>query len=112
MAVGITETTNQATTNCIVNNPDKTFTETGTSYDLFEEVSSGGDKNLEWTTDETTAYENKLCTVTIGSSEVATLYMNLLDDGLSQLEAGESQTFTISVGGITYTMIVMVTGLT
>lgn len=112
MAIGVSVTTEQATTNCAVNTPDQTFTEDGTSYDLFEEVASGGDRNLVWTTDGTDDYETKLCTVTIGGSEVAKLYINLLDDGLSQLEAGETQTFGISVGEITYTMTVIVTALT
>ena len=112
MAVGISTTTNQATTNCAVLNPDKTFTEDSTSYALFEEVSSGGDRNVPWTTDGTDDYESKLCTVTIGSSEVAQLKINYLDDGLSQFEAGESQAFVISIGGISYTMTVIVTALT
>lgn len=109
LIVGISETTNQATTNCIVNNPDQSFTEDSTAYDLFEDASTGGDKNLAWTTDGTSGYESKLCTVTIGGSETAQLTIHLLDDGLSQREVGESHTFTISVGGITYTMTVMIT---
>lgn len=109
LIVGISETTNQATTNCIVNNPDQDFTEDSTSYDLFEDASTGGDKNLAWTTDGTSGYESKLCTVTIGGSETAQLTIHLLDDGLSQRETGESHTFTISVGGITYTMTVIIT---
>ena len=112
MAIGVSATTNQATTNCAVLNPDKTFSEDGTSYDLFEEVTANGDKNVAWTTDGTSDYESKLITVTIGGSETASLYITLLDDGLSQYEAGESQSFQISVGGITYTATVIVTALT
>jgi len=109
IALGVTETTNQATTNCIVNNPTQTFTEDGTAYDLFEDVSSLSDKSLTWTTDGTTAYEDKYCTVTIGGSETAAVYIDLLDDGLCIREAGESNTFTIGIGGITYTVTVIVT---
>jgi len=112
LPVGISTTTNQATTQCSVLTPDQKFTEDSTSYDLFEDASTGGDKNLVWTTDGTSDYESKLCTVTIGSSETAALVVNFLDDGLSQYEAGESQSFQISVGGITYVMTVIVTALT
>jgi hypothetical protein len=109
MAIGVSLTTNQATTNCIVYNPDQKFTEDSTSYFLFELVSSGGDRNLAWTTDGTTDYESKLCTVTIGGAETAGLRVNLLDDGLCLREAGDTNVFTISVGGITYTVYVIVT---
>ena len=112
LAEGVSETTNQATTNCRVLTPDQTFTEDSTAYDLFEDASTGGDKNLVWTTDGTDDYESKLCTVTIGGSETARLVINLLDDGLSQREAGESHSFQISIGGITYTMTVIITALT
>lgn len=112
LAVGVSTTTNQATTTCSVLTPDQAFTEDSTAYDLFEDASTGGDKNLVWTTDGTSDYETKLCTVTIGGSETAALVVNFLDDGLSQYEAGESQSFQISVGGITYTMTVIVTALT
>jgi len=112
MAIGVSSTTNQATTSCSVLTPDQAFTEDSTSYALFEEVSSGGDRNLAWTTDGTSDYENKLCTVTIGASETARLVIGLLDDGLSQREAGESHSFQISVGGVTYTMTVIISALT
>ena len=112
MEVGISETTQQATTRCIVNNPDKTFTEDATSYDLFADASGGEYKDLKWTADGTDEYEDRLCTVTIGSSETVQLQIIWLDDGLSQCEAGETETFTISLGGITYTMTVIVSALT
>lgn len=112
LAVGVSSTTNQGTTRCSVLTPDQDFTEDSTEYDLFEDASTGGDKNLVWTTDGTDDYESKLCTVTIGGSETAALVINFLDDGLSQFEAGESQSFQISVGGIVYTMTIIVTALT
>ena len=112
LIVGISETTNQATTTCSVLTPDQSFTEDATAYDLFADAATGGDKDLLWTTDGTTAYETKLCTVTIGGSETASLRVTLLDDGLSQREAGESHTFTINIGGINYTVTVIVTALT
>ena len=112
LAVGVSSTTNQATTRCSVLTPDQSFTEDSTSYDLFEDASTGGDKNLIWTTDGTTDYESKLCTVTIGGSETAALVINFLDDGLCIREAGESHSFQISVGGVTYTMTLIITALT
>ena len=112
MAEGISTTTQQATTRCRVNNPDKTFTEDSTSYDLFADASGGEYKDLKWTADGTDEYEDRLCTVTLGSSETVQLQIIWLDDGLSQCEAGETEVFTISIGGVTYTMTIIISALT
>jgi len=112
MEIGVSETTQQATTRCIVNNADKTFTEDATSYDLFADASGGEYKDLKWTADGTDEYEDRLCTVTIGGSETVQLQIIWLDDGLSQCEAGETEVFTIGIGGVTYTLTVIVSALT
>ena len=112
MAEGISTTTQQATTRCRVSNPDKTFTEDSTSYDLFADASGGEYKDLKWTADGTDEYEDRLCTVTLGSSETVQLQIIWLDDGLSQCEAGETETFTIGIGGVTYTMTIIISALT
>jgi len=107
---GLVDTSLGATTLASVNNPDKEFTEDSTTYDLFQDASGENKKDLEWDADDTTEYETHYCTVSFGSSETVLLTIELLDDGLCQCEAGDSESFTISIGGITYTASVICTG--
>lgn len=107
---GLVDTSLGATTLASVNNPDKEFTEDSTTYDLFQDASGENKKDLEWDADGTTEYETHYCTVSFGSSETVLLTIELLDDGLCQCEAGDSETFTLTIGGITYTASVICTG--
>jgi len=108
--VGLVDTTLGATTQAIVNNPDKEFTEDSTTYDLFLDASGEDKKDLEWDADGTTEYETHYCTVSFGDSETVLLTVEFLDDGLCQCEAGDSESFTITIGGIVYTMTIICTG--
>jgi len=109
---GLTDVTLAATTIGSVVNPDVAFTVSGTSYDLFSDVSgTTGDKDLEWTADGTIEFEWHYCTVTFGSSEVAELEVNYNPAGVSQLTAGTIKSATISIGGTTYTMSLIITGV-
>ena len=107
---GLVDTTLGATANCVVNNPDKTFTEDSSTYDLFADASGENKKDLVWTADDTDEYESHYCTVQFGSTETVLLTVTLLDDGLSICEAGDYEAVTLSIGGITYTMTVMCSG--
>jgi len=107
---GITTTASYATTRGRVNNPDTTFTEDAATYDLFADASSSGNKDVVWTADGTTAYETRLCTVDMGSSETVLLTLGFLQTGLYRFEIGDSTSFTITLGGITYTATIMCTG--
>jgi len=108
---GIVQTDQAVTTRAIVNNPDKEFTEDSTTYDLFADASGENKKDLQWTADGTTEYEVHYCTVNFGSSETVLLTITFLDDGISQCEAGESESFTLAIGGITYTGSLIITGV-
>ena len=112
VAVGLSVTTEQATTRCVVYDPDKSFTEDSSSYDLFADASGGVYKDLKWTADGTDEYEDRLCTVTLGGSETVQLQIIWLDDGLSQCEAGETEVFTVGIGGVTYTVTLIISALT
>jgi len=106
---GLVDTSLGATTLASVANPDQEFTEDSTQYDLFADASGENKKNLVWTADDTTEYETHYCTVTLGSSETVLLTINFLDDGISQCETGESETFTVTIGDITYTATIIIT---
>ena len=94
----------------VVNNPDQEFTEDSTTYDLFADASSENKKDVNWTGSGTASdYESKYYTVNFGSEDYAILTIVFLDDGICELEAGESESFTITVCGITYTATIIVT---
>jgi len=106
-AAGITDLTKAATTTAIVNNPDKEFTEDTTTYDLFADASGENKKSLAWLADDTTEYETHYCTVAFGASETVLLTIGFNDDGLHLVDIGDSQTFTLTIGGITYTATII-----
>ena len=109
---GLTDVTLAATTVASVVNPDVAFTISGTSYDLFSDVTGiTGDKDVMWTADGTDEYEWHYVTVTFGSSEVAMLEANYNPAGVSQLPSGTIKSTTISIGGTTYTMSIIITGV-
>ena len=108
--VGIVDTSLAATTTASVNNPDKEFTEDATTYDLFADASGENKKNLVWNADDTDEYETRYCTVSFGSSETVLLTIGFFDDGLHLVDIGDSQTFTLTIGGITYTATIICTG--
>ena len=106
---GLTDLTLGATTIGSVINPDVAFTVSGTSYDLFSDVSGiSSDKDLMWTADGTDEYEWHYCTVQFGVSEVAQLEVNYNPAGISQLDVGTIKTTSISIGGETYTMSLII----
>lgn len=107
---GLIDTALGATTLASVTNPDQYFTEDSTQYDLFADASGEDKKDLVWTADDTTEYETHYCTVNLGSSETVLLTIAFLDDGVSVCETGESESFTVNIGGITYTMTLIITG--
>lgn len=108
---GLTDTTLGATTIGRVVNPDAAFSVSGTSYDLFSDVSGvSSDKDLEWTADGTVEYEWHYCTVTFGGSEVAELEINYNSAGISQLDVGSIKSSLVSIGGATYTVSLIITG--
>ncbi len=109
-AAGITDLTKAATTQAIVNNPDKEFTEDTTTYDLFADASGENKKSLAWLADDTTEFETHFCTVGFGTSETVLLTIGFNDDGLHLVDIGDSQTFTLTIGGITYTATIICTG--
>ena len=109
-AEGLVDTTLAATTRAYVINPDQEFTEDSTTYDLFLDASGEDKKDLEWDADDTTEYETHYCTVALGSTETVLLTVEFLDDGLCECEAGDAESFTISIGGIIYTMSIICTG--
>lgn len=112
MTEGLTPLDVGATTIASVVNPDAAFTVSGTSYDLFSDVSgTTGDKDLEWTADGTIEYEWHYCTVQFGASEVAELEVNYNPAGISQLAAGTIKSSTITIGGTTYTISLIITGV-
>lgn len=109
---GLTDVTLAATTIASVVNPDAAFTVSGTSYDLFSDVTgTTGDKDLEWTADGTIEFEWHYCTVTFGTSEVAELELNYNPAGVSQLAAGSIKSSSITIGGQTYTISLIITGV-
>lgn len=106
---GLTNLELGATTIGSVVNPDVAFTVSGTSYDLFSDVSgTTGDRDLEWTADGTTEYEWHYCTVQFGASEVAQLEVNYNAAGVSQLDVGTIKSTSITIGGVTYTMSLII----
>ena len=107
--VGLVDTTMGVTTLATVNNPDKAFTEDSAQYDLFADASGENKKDLVWTADDTTEYETHYCTVTLGDSETVLLTITFLDDGISVCETGESEAFTLTIGGVTYTGTLIIT---
>jgi len=107
--VGLVDTTMGVTTLAVVNNPDKAFTEDSAQYDLFADASGENKKDLEWDADDTTEYESHYCTVTLGGSETVLLTITFLDDGISVCETGESEGFTLNIGGVTYTGTLIIT---
>jgi hypothetical protein len=108
---GLVDTSLGATTQAVVNNPDKEFTEDSTIYGLFADASGENKKDLAWVADGTTEYETHYCTVNFGSSETVLLTITFLDDGISQCEAGEAEAFSLAIGGITYTCSLIVTNV-
>lgn len=109
---GLTDLNLGATTLASVVNPDAAFTVSGTSYDLFSDVSgTTGDKDIKWTADGTDEYEFHYVTVQFGSSEVAQLTITYNPAGISQLATGTIKSSTISIGGQTYTMSLIITGV-
>lgn len=105
---GLTDTTLAATTIASVINPDVSFTEAGTSYDLFDDV-NGGDKSVAWTAEDgTTEYEWRYCTVQFGSSATVLLTVTYNAEGVSQLDIGTIKSTSISIGGQTYTMSLII----
>ena len=108
---GIISTDLAATMLASVNNPDQEFTEDSTTYDLFADASGENKKDVNWSADGTLDYETHYCTVNFGSSETVLITIVFLDDGISQLEAGESKSFTLTIGGITYTATIIVTAV-
>lgn len=112
MTEGLTPLDLGATTIASVVNPDAAFTVSGTSYDLFSDVSgTTGDKDVMWTADGTDEYEWHYCTVQFGESEVAELEINYNPAGISQLAAGTIKSSTITIGGQTYTISLIITGV-
>ena len=112
MTEGLTDLDLGATTIASVVNPDVAFTVSGTSYDLFSDVSgTTGDKDLAWLADGTTEYEYHYCTVQFGSSEVARLTITYNPAGVSQLATGTIKSSTITIGGQTYTVSLIITGV-
>jgi len=109
---GLTDLDLGATTLGSVVNPDAAFTISGTSYDLFSDVTGvSSDKDLMWTADGTDEYEYHYCTVQFGTSEVAELEVNYNPAGVSQLDVGTIKSTTINIGGQTYTMSLIITGV-
>jgi len=109
---GLTDLDLGATTLGSVVNPDAAFTVSGTSYDLFSDVTGvSSDKDLMWTADGTDEYEYHYCTVQFGTSEVAELEVNYNPAGVSQLDVGTIKSTTINIGGQTYTMSLIITGV-
>ena len=107
---GIVDTDKGVTGLASVNNPDQEFTEDSTTYDLFADASGENKKDVNWTgSGSTEDYESKYYTVNFGNEDYAILTIVFLDDGISQLEAGESESFTITICGITYTATIIVT---
>jgi len=106
---GLTDLELGATTMCSVPSPDASFTVSGTSYDLFSDVTgTTGDKDVMWTADGTDEYEWHYCTVQFGSSEVAELEINYNPAGISQLDAGTIKSSVITIGGETYTLTIII----
>ena len=109
---GLTDLDLGATTLGSVMSPDAAFTVSGTSYDLFSDVTGvSSDKDLMWTADGTDEYEYHYCTVQFGTSEVAELEVNYNPAGVSQLDVGTIKSTTITIGGQTYTMSLIITGI-
>lgn len=111
MTEGLTDLSLGATTLASVTNPDAAFTVSGTSYDLFSDVSgTTSNKDLAWYADGTTEYEFHYVTVQFGSSEIAQLTVTYNPAGISQLATGTIKSSSISIGGQTYTMSLIITG--
>jgi len=109
---GLTDLDLGATTLGSVVSPDAAFTVSGTSYDLFSDVTGvSSDKDLMWTADGTDEYEYHYCTVQFGTSEVAELEVNYNPAGVSQLDVGTIKSTSITIGGQTYTMTLIITGI-
>ena len=109
---GLTDLQLGATTLAIMTNPDQAFTVSGTSYDLFSDVSgTSGEKDVAWLADGTTEYESHYCTVQFGTSEVIRLTLTYNPAGISQLVAGTVKTSTVTVGGESYTISLLITGV-
>lgn len=108
---GIISTDLAATTLASVNNPDQDFTEDGATHDLFADASGENKKDVNWTADDTEDYETHYCVVNFGSSETVLLTIVFQEDGISTLDIGESESFTITIGGITYTVTLTVIGV-
>lgn len=107
--VGLTDLDLGATTLGSVTNPDQAFTVSGTSYDLFSDVSGvSSDKDLAWVADGTTEYEFHYCTVQFGTSEVAQLTLVYNPAGVSQLTAGTIKTTSVTIGGTLYSISIII----
>lgn len=109
---GLTDLELGATTMASVLSPDAAFTVSGTSYDVFSDVTGvTGDKDVMWTADGTDEYELHYCTVQFGTSEVVELEVNYNPAGISQRDAGTIISKIISIGGQTYTLTLIITGV-
>ncbi len=109
-SAGITKLDKGATSTVSVTNPDYQYTEDGTDYYLIAK-SSGGKRDVNFTNDGISEYEEKSVTVQYGTTEYVELWIEWHDTGVATLEAGEQKSITADICGSTYTITIIVTGV-
>ncbi len=109
-SAGVTDLDKGATSTVSVPNPDYQYTEDGTDYYLIAQTSSGK-REVNFTNDGVSEYEEKSVTVQYGQTEYVELYIDWYDTGVATLEAGESKEISVDICGTSYTVQLIVTGV-